>query len=271
MYRKFWLINQQGEIWQFTNKSFKSFLQNPQGLGYQSTLDVSQYGEALRVNRESFSFPRVSGDLQFYDTGNASRYDMYNKYVKFCMYSPLTLCYEIDLNGSLKTFKLPCYCTTLTKTESKTNKLLTCPVEFFGLGFWQGEEVVISSADMEHTIVNDSDFPVGFRIKLECADGVLMHYPYFQVEKDGTLYGEAKLTTITNFWVVDSSDGRQDFIIDKNPRPNPLEAQDLSISNGNIYVTFVKLARGTSKITVGCDEGTITNVEIRFLPAYRSV
>lgn len=272
MYRNFWLVNSKNETWQFTDKSVKSFFQSPQGLGYQSSLEVTQYGDVLRVDKEAFSFPKVQGDLQFYDTANASRYDMYNRYVKFCMDSPLKLCYRIDLDGTQQTFYLPCYCTLVTKTESSRNGLLTCPVSFYGLGFWEDEPISteLNNPSLNHNIVNPSDFPIGFYLKIE---GTNIKNPYFTLSQDNELYGEARFDGTFSSVAVDSNDGNQNVVLEYNGSvlPNPLSYQDLSISNGAIYVTFIKLARGTSKLTLGYESGSISTLNINFVPKYRSV
>lgn len=273
-YRKFWIINNSNEQWDLTEKDFKAFLNNPTGLGFKKTIEMTRYGEKAVKNNETYDFPSVQGELLFYDSANSNRYDKYNQFVRFVMDTPLKLYYQIPVSISSQIadiYSMDCEITQLDKTESKPDRLMRCNVTFSGLGFWEGDEVTISGSGLSYTIENKGDFPVGFEIAF---DGNFSN-PYFTLSQDGEIYGECKFddsqNTFSNVY-VNSNDGEQDIVLKQSGTilPNPLSYQDLSISNGNIYVTFVKLARGTTQLTIGA--GTVqTNAEIKFTPAYRSV
>lgn len=274
-YRKFWLVNGNGERWDLTEKELKSFLENPQGLGFQKTIDVTRYGERAYKNTESYNFPQVTGDVLFYDSANSTRYEKYNEFVRFLMEQPITLHYMIPVSyNSLiaDTYSLECEVMSLTKTESKTDRILTSNIQMNGLGFYEGDEIEINGTANTLTINNKGDFPVGFEIELR---GTYKN-PYFTLEQNGELYGEAKFDDNANNFssvFVNSKDGEQNVVLKQNnsTMPNPLAYQDLSISNGSIYVTFVKLAKGESTLTIGGDSYTISGYTIKFTPTYRSV
>lgn len=270
MIRKFTLTNSNNVSWTFTSKSVKSFLMNPQGLGYSSKLDVIRYGEKANVSNEVYDFPSVSGELVFYDTSNANRYKLYNDFARFCTYTPLTLSYVIPL-ASPETYTLKCYVTSLTKTESIPSGVLNVGITMQGLGFWNGAEIATTGTASSYSLTNNGDFPVGLEITVTGS----LENPYVTFTQDGDLYGEAKFDDSTAFdeVYVDSKDGEQNVILEQSGStlPNPLSYQDLSISNGSIYVTFVKLARGTSTLAIGMDSGSITSVSIKYTPQYRSV
>lgn len=274
-YRKFWLVNGNGERWDLTEKELKSFLENPQGLGFQKTIDVTRYGERAYKNTESYNFPQVTGDVLFYDSANSTRYEKYNEFVRFLMEQPITLHYMIPVSyNSLiaDTYSLECEVMSLTKTESKTDHILTSNIQMNGLGFYEGDEIEINGTANTLTINNKGDFPVGFEIELR---GTYKN-PYFTLEQNGELYGEAKFDDNANNFssvFVNSKDGEQNVVLKQNNSimPNPLAYQDLSISNGSIYVTFVKLAKGESTLTIGADSYTISGYTIRYTPIYRSV
>ena len=274
-YRKFWLVNGNGERWDLTEKELKSFLENPQGLGFQKTIDVTRYGERAYKNTESYNFPQVTGDVLFYDSANSTRYEKYNEFVRFLMEQPITLHYMIPVSyNSLiaDTYSLECEVMSLTKTESKTDHILTSNIQMNGLGFYEGDEIEINGTANTLTINNKGDFPVGFEIEL---NGDFKN-PYFTLEQNGELYGEAKFDDNANNFssvFVNSKDGEQNVVLKQNNSimPNPLAYQDLSISNGSIYVTFVKLAKGESTLTIGGDSYTISGYTIRYTPIYRSV
>lgn len=268
-HRKFKLINAKGDIWDLTDPLICSFLSEPEGLGFNQTLTTVQYGNSLRVATSETNFPSVSGDVLFYDSSTADKYFLYASFVDFCTITPLYLVYSKPCDNV--EYRLKCEVATLNKTEVKEDHMMTCPITFQGLGMWEGEEIVINGTDDVYSLVNNGHFPVGFEIKVEGA----LENPYFTLEQDGEVYGEAKFDDSTSFdsVYVNSNDGEQNVILEQSGSvlPNPLSYQDLSISNGSIYVTFVKLAKGESTLTIGMDSGSITNVEIRMMPKYRSV
>lgn len=268
-HRKFKLTNSKGDVWDLTDPLICSFLSNPQGLGFDQTVTTNQYGNTLNVLTSSTNFPSVSGDILFYDSSTSDKYFLYAEFVEFCTYTPLYLVYSKPCDN--EDYRLKCEVITLNKTEVKEDHILTCPVTFQGLGMWEGEEVVISDDSLSYTLENKGHFPVGFEITLEGS----FENPYVTLEQDEELYGEAKFIDSVAFdsVYVDSKDGEQNVILEQSGSvlPNPLSYQDLSISNGSIYVTFVKLARGESTLTIGMDSGSLTSAEIRYRPIYRSV
>lgn len=268
MVREFTLYNSINESWAFTDRSFRSFLSNPQGLGFQRTVNVIRYGLKQNITNIDEQFPSPSGEILFYDSTNEDRYARYDQFVRFCSHEPLILNYYVPGFGN---FSLDCVVNQLQKTESKTDHILTCPVQFLGLSFWKGDEIEITGASDSYSLINNGDFPVGFEITIE---GSLTN-PYIQMLQDEELYGMAKFDDSTAFssLYVDSKDGEQNVVLEQGGSilPNPLSYQDLSISNGSIYVTFVKLARGTSTLEIGLGSGSITDVNIKYQPLYRSV
>lgn len=273
-YRKFWLVNGNGEKWNLTEKEIKSFLNNPSGLGFRKSIEITRYGERANKINEVYDFPQPQGELLFYDSANSSRYDKYYEFTRFVMNQPITLYYQIPVSYNsmiADTYKLDCEVTELQKTESKTDRIMTTQIVFSGLGFYEGEEIEINGTGTTYTIENKGDFPVGFEITLE---GSLMN-PYITLSQDGEMYGEAKFDDTTAFSsvYVDSKDGEQNIVLKQSGSilPNPLSYQDLSISNGSIYVTFVKLLRGVTELTIGRRSGSLTGVKIKYSPKYRSV
>ena len=268
MYRKFTLTNSDGNVWTLTDQNFRVFLNDPQGLGLTDNLTVTTYGNVQRVDNELFTFPQVTGDVIFYDTSNADRYQKYNDFARFISHTPLTLSYEIP-TATPEVYTLPCYVTQLQKGESKTDNLMTCPITIQGLDFWKGAEVTLTGSGTSYSITNGGDYEVGMEITIT---GTSMEEPYFTLTK-GDIYGEAKLTDTFDSVYINSNDTEQNMELESGGATisNPLSYQDLSISNGTIYVTFLKLARGTSTLNIGMTSGTLSGVTIKFTPRYRSV
>lgn len=274
MYRKFWLTN--GTLTngnpttvQLTEENSKIYLNNPTGLGMTQSIATTQYADVLQgITTQNFA--QVGGEILFWDDSNASKYDKYNKFVEFLTHTPLTLFYQIPTSPT-QTYSMDVDVLTIDKTEVKTDGLLRCNFSLQGLSRWKGTEVTVTGSASSYSITNNGHIPCGFEITIK---GNLTN-PYITLEQDSELYGEAKFvdSTAFNSVYVDSNDGEQNVILEQGGSvlPNPLSYQDLSISNGAIYVTFVKLARGTSTLTIGMDSGSITSVDIKFTPIYRSV
>ena len=190
------------------------------------------------------------------------------------MNQPITLYYMIPvsyISGIANIYTLDCEVTEVQKTESKNDNILRSSIVFNGMEFYKGDPITVNGTGTSYTLTNDGDFPVGFEITVE---GNLTN-PYVTLSQDGELYGEAKFDSETAFSsvYVNSNDGEQNVILEQGGAviPNPLSYQDLSISNGSIYVTFVKLARGVSELSIGSESGTVSSVKIEFTPMYRSV
>lgn len=270
--RKFTLTNSKGTTWSFNGRNtVKSFIQNPEGLGFASSLNVTRYGEKANLTSQEYDLPRVKAEVVFWDVKNANRYKTYNDFLAFIMNTPLILTYQLPLSTPVD-YKLDCYVVSISKTETGRDNCLTSEIEFQGLSFWQGAAVSTTGTATSYTITNAGDCPVGFEITIT---GTSMENPYFTLEQDSELYGEAKFTDISAFdsVYVNSNDGEQSVELQQGGSvlANPLAYQDLSISNGAIYVTFVKLARGKSTLTIGMDSGSISSVTIEYTPIYRSV
>ena len=270
MFRKFWMKNGNNQTIQFADSVSKIFLNNPTGLGMSNTLTSNVYANQLNVITSDQSFNTIGGEYIFYDVSNADKYSQYNDFITFLTYKPLTLYYQIP-TSTPETYSIDVDVLSIDKTEVKTDGMLRCSFQLQTLSRWKGEEITVTGFGDTFTLTNDSHMPVGFEITIE---GTLEN-PYVTLSQDGVLYGEAKFddTTMFNKVYINSKDGEQNVILEQNDSVlvNPLSYQDLSISNGAIYVTFVKLARGESTLAIGMDSGSITSVEIKYQPIYRSV
>ena len=268
-YRKFWMTNGNGQTLYFAEENSKIYLNNPVGLGYSNNVNTMQYGDTLSLVSTEQGFGSVGGEIIFYDDDNGTKYDNYNSFVTFLQSKPLEIFYQIP-TSTPQTFSMSVEVSNLDKTEVKTDGLMRCTFNLIGLSRWKGSETTVTDTTDTYTLTNDGHIPVGFEITIEGTDLV---DPYFTLTNSDGLYGEAKFIGTFSSVYVNSKDGEQEVILEQGGSvlPNPLSYQDLSISNGAIYVTFVKLARGTSTLQIGMDSGTITSVNIVYTPMYRSV
>lgn len=123
--RRFKLINARGQEWDMSVK--ESFFQNPSGLGVSRGIDSISAGLDWIVTDNQVEQQTVSGDILL------KGYQKYSDFVRFCSYTPLTLCY-MPLN---KWFYRSCLIEKLEKSEINFGQYwLVCPVDFLCLTAW---------------------------------------------------------------------------------------------------------------------------------------
>lgn len=286
--RKFWITNGNNQTIQFADSVSKIFLNNPTGLGVSNTLTTNQYADKLDLVNSDQNFHQIGGEYLFYDVENKDKYEQYNSFITFLTHKPLVFYYQIPTNP-LKVYSIDVGVLSIDKTEVKTDGALRCNFSLQALSRWKGTDVIITERADTIEITNDGHMPVGFEITLTNFN-VLQNNainPTFTLEQDGAIYGIAKFidqydtsvsavgSTSFKSVYVNTNDGDQEVVLKNQVNailPNPLSYQDFSISNGDVYVTFMKLARGTSTLKVySSDHLTTTDVTVKFNPLYRSV
>lgn len=268
MVREFTLINSKNESWEFNNKLTKVFLNEPQGLGFKRTETATRYGNRQIFTEITDDFPEFQGEIMFFQKVNDDRYVEYDQFCRFISYEPLKLVYSVP---GVNNFTLDCIVESLTKTESEPSGYMRCPIVIKGLSFWKGDEIVVTGSAASYNLVNIGDFPVGMEIDI---DGSPVN-PDIQLSQDSQLYAEAKFTDIVAFSrvFINSNDGEQNIILEQSGDAvaNPIGYQDLSISNGAVYITFIKIMSGESTLLISSDSGSLTSVSIKYTPLFRSV
>ena len=266
--RKFWLKNAKNSIYTLADLSaVKTFINGPKGLGYSNTVTVTQYGDFLSSDPKQ-NFNQFNGEVEFVQSTNELKYAAYQTFINFLNEGGLKLYYQIP-SVSNDTYYADVEVTSIEKTEIGVDNVMRCPIVLQLLSRWKGTEVTVNGSRTTYTLQNNGHMPVGFEITITGA----MSNPYFTLEQDSEVYGAAKFEETFDEVYVNSNDGMQQVKLSQGGAyvANPLAYQDLSISNGGIYVTFVKLETGTSTLTVGYDSGAISSVEIKYTPLYRSV
>lgn len=267
-YRKFSITNGKSQTKTLADPSVKIFLNNPSGLGESQALNLTQFGDVLKSDA-SLNFPTISGEIILWADTNSGKYKDYNDFVEFLSYEPLVLSYTIP-KSTPETYTIDVALTQIQKSQTGTDSMLRCNFDLQGLSRWKGAEVTVTGSSASYSVVNNGQLPVGMLVTIV---GSAMENPYFTLTQNSEVYGEGKFLGTFDKVIVNSNDGEQyvELEIGGSTLPNPLSYQDLSISNGAIYVTFVKVARGTSTLAVGYDSGSLTSVTAKFTPLYRSV
>lgn len=288
MYRKFYIVNSTGAKYTLTEQNFKSFLNEPNGLGFQKTVNGYTIGNAMKVTSSNYNFMTIGGDVLFYDSREQA-YQDYFDFIKFIALTPLKFYYEPP--NTHTSYFCDCEITQLDKTEYSEG-CLTCPIQIMMTSHWQDSNVTVIEVQNELTgegkfyelerpyyyggttlsnivINNNGSDEVGFTIEVE---GEVTN-PQWTISQNGEVYGSAKINGTYDKVKVVSIDGENEISLERNGSviTNPASFQDLSITGG--VLTFIKLKTGTSTMVFTCGNiATFTGVvRISFSNAYISV
>lgn len=289
MYRKFYLKNGVGNTFTLTDKNFNYFMQGPQGLGFQKTVNGYTLGNVTKVTSSSYNFMTISGELLFYSE-RENAYQEYFNFVNFISFEPLQLFY---LPPNTLT---PYYCdielTQADKSEYNKDGMLHVPLSMQMTSRWlSSEETVIELSksfvgegkhyDLERPyyyagnslsnveITNTGSEDIGMIIEL---NGDITN-PQWTFTQNSVVYGSCKINGTYDYVKVNSQDGEQSIYLENDGSiiANPTVYQDLSITGG--VLTFIKLKTGTSifSFTSGNIDDFNGTIKIRFSNSYVSV
>lgn len=272
MARQFYLENSLGKKYELTNKNFKQFLNEPEGLGFSKNLNVLRIGNDELITDEQYSMPSISGEVLFYDNLE-NAYQDYLEFINFVRYSPLKL-YYLPPN-MLFPYYIECSITQVDKSEYQRVGYLSCPVTFYGYTLWQNSQesnLVVSNSENKDgkyyelirpyhyagnslnsiEINNTGDVPIGFVFEVVGS----VTNPRLIASQNGVVYGQLKLNGTFDYIRVDSNDLTESIYLENNGTvvTNPLSYQDLSIADGVSDITFFKLKIGESKLSFSCDK-----------------
>ena len=272
MARQFYLENGLGKKYELTNKNFKQFLNEPEGLGFSKNLNVLRIGNDELITDEQYSMPSISGEVLFYDNLE-NAYQDYLEFINFVRYSPLKL-YYLPPN-MLFPYYIECSITQIDKSEYQRVGYLSCPVTFYGYTLWQNSQesnLVVSNSENKDgkyyelirpyhyagnslnsiEINNTGDVPIGFVFEVVGS----VTNPRLIASQNGIVYGQLKLNGTFDYIRVDSNDLTESIYLENNGTviTNPLSYQDLSIADGVSDITFFKLKIGESKLSFSCDK-----------------
>lgn len=289
MYRKFYLKNGVGNTFTLTDKNFNYFMQDPQGLGFQKTVNGYTLGNVTKVTSSSYNFMTISGELLFYSE-RENAYQEYFNFVNFISFEPLQLFY---LPPNTLT---PYYCdielTQADKSEYNKDGMLHVPLSMQMTSRWlSSEETVIELSksfvgdgkhyDLERPyyyagnslsnveITNTGSEDIGMIIEL---NGDITN-PQWTFTQNSVVYGSCKINGTYDYVKVNSQDGEQSIYLENDGSiiANPTVYQDLSITGG--VLTFIKLKTGTSifSFTSGNIDDFNGTIKIRFSNSFVSV
>ncbi len=287
MPRDFWLENSKGETLSLLSPTI--FFNNPDGLGFKTQYSSIKLGTSRLIKRNGYNLESVpvNGDILFTDPENA--YDDYIGFVKFISFGPLYLHYK----PKNKSYFCRIEISELGKSEIKQEGYMTCPITFDKLSVWFTDEINTlvrrkrptavgksypltrpyhySSTELRNTKIENSgtvEAPITFEIYGRTTNPTVYIY-----DDQGNLYGVCKIDGTYDYVKVVSDDLEQDI----NLRYEDLiytdaaNYQDLSISNGEVDVTFLKAKVGTSTMNFSLGEEFDGSVIVSWRSAYVTV
>lgn len=136
--REFCLVNEKGQRYSLMDLKNNCFLTAPSGLGYSYSSEYEQLGTVFIETLRKMEMGKVSGTVNF------RSYDNFKKLVDFIEFSEkLKIVYKMPFaDGSREYFK-DVNIKILTKTEKKTNGLISETITFDCLSLWyQDKETV---------------------------------------------------------------------------------------------------------------------------------
>lgn len=292
--RKFWLENQNGDIWHFTDEESSTFLESPSGLGFALNYGGFRLGNAQVVNSMQHQLMDVQGTLKFIRDSRAKVYQSYFDFLQFISKNSL-LKLHYKTPNSFESYYRYCFVKQLDKTEIDDNRLvMNCPIVFATQTFWRNDNLNSVIADNSLTedgkkyplerpyhysasqlsnikVFNRGNTDTSMRVTILGAS----KNPTINVyDNNGNKYGSLRMLGEFDRVVVDSDDLNQSILLEKDGAilTAPYSYQDLSIGSPNqVMITFIKLKSGESTLRFTNDDEFSGQVIVEWSDEYVSI
>ena len=287
--REFWLENSAGAKYQLNTQSV--FFHQPTGLGYAVDLNTLRLGESNLIVSEDYNLGTVEGEVLFIgDRGEV--YQKYFEFAQFLYYRPIILHYRTP--NTFSSFRCQVRVVSVEKSEvNSTDGFLHIPISMYKQTMWYSDEESVISVRAEYEeskeypldrpyhygalstagidLVNGgvANTPMIVQLEGECTDVMWTLYDGQQ-----NAYGATRILGTYNFIRVDSSDLAESIALETDGIvvPNAINYQDLTVGDPrHIYVTFLKLKPGRSKLVFNLTDEYDGTVTIRWRNAYVTV
>jgi hypothetical protein len=292
-YRKFKLLNSRGDEYTLTEKNFKVFANNPQGLGFSKSISTLRLGDEEVLLYSMVNLDTISFELLFWDDDLGEKYEKYREFMSFISFKPLMLYYQRP--NSFDWFRRRIEIVSLGKTEvSFDDSMLHCPLNMKTLGFWEDdiEHILeIEKTETEEGKIYPITYPINYGSNslsgIQVISQGLLDTPveiyvngytenaeWIIYDSNDTIYGRTKFIGEFDSIYVNSRESEEDIKLFKNGLylDNPLSYQDLTVGSPNeINITFLKLKAGQSKISFLLGLEFEGNVVIKWRNRYVSV
>lgn len=290
MIRRFSLMNGNGDVQTLTEPNEKVFGHNPTGLGFTTSPAFLRLGNDNIKTYSQYDMSEKTLEILFFDEGNDAKYKKYNDFVRFLVVEPIYLIYEIND----KAYRLKVFINSLSKGEvSHEDSMLHCNLSMIPMSFWEDnlpniiettrtvtddsksyplerpyEYGSLSTENIEINSIGTIDSPLKITIT-----GNVVNPSYALADEFGNVYGIGRFIGSFDKIVVNAEEAEESIELyqDGILLENPYNYQDLSIGNGNSYITFLKMKTGLNKISFNLDVGFGGNVRVEWRNRYVSV
>lgn len=286
--REFWLENANGEKYSLHNLA--TYANSPSGLGYGVDLSTMRLGNSNLIVSEEYNLGSFSAELLFLE-GRLRAYQQYLNFAHFLYARPIILHYKTPATNA--EYRCQVRVTDLQKTEVSEDGIMRCPITMYRQTLWYTAQPNIIEADNtvedskyyplirpyhygyssmnNMTLTNDgvADTPLLIEIFGECENPMWSLYT-----ADGEQYGACRIIGTFDYLSVDSNDLDENIVLERGGSylPNAINYQDLTVgSPREIYVTFLKLHPGASKLVFTMDEDFSGYCRVTWRHAYATV
>ena len=292
MYRKFWLVNSNGDKWDLTDK--ETFGASPSGLGISNNYASIRLGNSDLVTFLNHNLNEVGLTLLFFGDNNSDIYQKYNLFIQFISFLPIKLHYQPPFMNGDDSYYRETIVSSIDKTEIKSNaSYLACETRFKPQTLWRSSKENIIEVSSEYakgkryplrrpysyggnsveniTLINNStqDAPLIVEIQGAAENPLWLLYDF-----GAKLYGASKFFGEYEHVIVNANDLEESISLfdGYSNIPNPASYQDLEIGSPNeIYVTFLKLKPGRNTMIFNFDNTFTGSVIIKWRDEYVSV
>lgn len=270
-YRKFRLQNGVGEYFELTDKGYKVFANNPEGLGFSKTLSVLRLGDTNVLPYAMYNLDTITFELLFYDDSLSDKYQKYNDLISFLSVKPIYLLYQKP--NSFVWYRRQVESLSLSKSEVKRDGMLHCVYQLQTLTFWEDDEKKSKQVYSGQTSGEAKEYPIEYPFLygedslagIEINTVGLLDTPieitingrttdpqYVIYDNNNNIYGRGKFIGTFDKVYVNPNENEENIELTYNSvlLDNPLGYQDLSVGIPNeIFITFIKAKTGRSKIS----------------------
>ena len=269
-YRRFKLLNGNGQEFELTNKNFKVFANDPTGLGFTKTISAMRLGNDNIVTYSLINLDTINFELLFYDDNLAQKYQKYDDFIAFLSSKPIYLLYQKP--NSFDWYRRKVESMSLSKSEVERDKMLHCEFVMQTLSFWEDNTpnvIVLTTSEEtesktypitypfryggEESIANSRLYSKGMLespLKITI-DGTSVNPQYILYDDQQNIYGRGRFNGTFDKVFINAIDSEETIELYNSGvlLDNPLAYQDLTVGNANqIMVTFLKLKYGWSNL-----------------------
>lgn len=288
--REFWLTNADGT--KFSLMPHTNFLYEPQGLGYGVSLTTTKLGNTDVILSEMYNLGSVEGELLFMDNALGSKYQRYQEFLQFLSRKPIQLHY-LPPNAT-DAYYCAIRVVSVEKTEvNHEDNVLHCPIQMYRQTMWFNETPTVM--EVGNTVTDGKSYPLDrpyaygqnslsnialynsgmadAAMKLEIV-GSCTNPQWELYDDESVQYGACKITGTYDYVMINSDESNETIYLERGGSviPNAANYQDLTVgSPQQVYVTFLKLKPGSSRLVFIPDENFSGYVRITWRNSYVSV